>query len=109
MSTTITYADKTAIAPVGVSQVRTFGGPVNLKIVASGTAEAMSVTDNFPSGLTARNLFGATIVYKDVDNVEKSFIADGVYTDSNNDVYFSLGTTAFYYDFSEGRAKFVTE
>lgn len=103
----ITYTEKTAIAPVGVSQVRVFDGPVDLKIEVSGTAENMEVIDNFPSGLSARNLFGAVVELETADGVCKTCIADRVYTVSNGDVYFSLGSLDLFYDLSEGRAKFV--
>ena len=110
MSITYSYTDKAAVAPVGVSQVRTFIGPVNLKIMMSGTEEAVAIIDNFPSGLTERNLFGACVAVTDIDEVTTSYIADAVHTDATTkDVYFSLGSQEWYYDVSEGRAKIVEE
>lgn len=94
-----TYLDKNEIKPVGVSKVRTFGGPVDLKI--SDTPEGF--TDNFPMGLTAFDLFGATI---EVDNglIKKMYIADAVY-DSEGSVYFKLDGQLYSYEKTTGRVR----
>lgn len=96
-----TYAEKTTIPAVGVSKVRNFGGPVDLKIIDA----AAGVTDNFPMGLTVDDLFGAIIAVDDETDVVR-YIADAVY-ESEGNVFFTLGTTEFYYDKAAGRAKFV--
>lgn len=96
-----TYLDKEAIKPVGVSQIRKFGGPVDLKIVDKQTG----VTDNFPLGLTVDDLFGAVIKVEE-DLKTTKFIADEVY-DLDGKVYFKLGSTQLYYDKTEGRVTFA--
>lgn len=98
-----TYPTKADIAPVGVSQVRVFYGPVNLVITETTSGSDTAVTDNFPQKLTEEQLFGAVIAVDDGTNVKK-FIADEVYTASGK-VYFKLGTNAFYYDQELGRVK----
>lgn len=97
-----TYLDKDPIPAVGVSKVRNFGGPVDLKIADGLTG----VTDNFPLGLTADDLFGAIIVVDDGTDAIR-YIADAVYDDGDGKVYFTLGSQEFYYNKSTGRAVFV--
>ena len=96
-----TYLDKNEIKPVGVSQLRKFGGPVDLLI--KDTTEG--VTDNFPMGLCVDDLFGALVNVDNGDKVTKYF-ADAVY-EQENKVYFTLGTTNFYYDKTTGRVTFL--
>lgn len=93
------YLPKDQIKPVGVSQIRKFGGPVDLKI----EDKREGFIDNFPMGLTVDDLFGAVIAVID-DNNTKKYIADAVYDDGEK-VYFTLGTTNYYFDKAEGRAK----
>lgn len=96
-----TYLTKATVKPVGVSKVRTFGGPVDLEI----QDKTEGVLDNFPMGLTAFDLFGAVI--KLVDDTKTVFyIADAVYEDASN-VYFTLGMTNFSYSKADGRITFV--
>lgn len=95
------YLEKTQIPAVGVSQVRKFGGPVDLKIIDKQTG----VTDNFPMGLTVDDLFGAVVkVEEDLNTVK--YIADAVY-ELDGKVYFTLGTVGFAYDKAAGRVEFV--
>ena len=94
-----TYLPKEAIKPVGVSKVRTFGGPVDLKI----SDKTEGFTDNFPMGLTAFDLFGATIKVED-DTNEKMYIADAVY-EADGNVYFKLDGQLYNYEKSTGRVK----
>ena len=96
-----TYVDKDAIKPVGCSKMRKFGGPVDLKI--SDVYD--EVTDNAPMGLTADDLLGAIITVDDGDK-ETKYFANGVY-EANNKVYFTLGSSAMYYDKASGRFKYV--
>lgn len=92
-----TYLEKDQIPAVGVSQIRKFGGPVDLKIFD----EAAGFTDNFPMGLTVDDLFGAVIAVKD-DSYTKKYIADAVY-DNDGKVYFTIGSGDYYYDKAVGR------
>lgn len=92
-----TYLDKTEIPAVGVSQLRKFGGPVDLKIVDKQTG----VTDNFPLGLTVDDLFGAIINVED-DLKTVKYIADAVY-DLDGKVYFTIGNVNAYYSKTTGR------
>lgn len=94
------YLEKTAIKPVGVSQIRKFGGPVDLKI----TDKQTGVTDNFPLGLTVDDLFGAVIAVEE-DLKTTKYIADSVY-ELDGKIYFTIGTTTVNYDKIEGRVKF---
>lgn len=107
MSVTVTYLDKIPIPEVGVSKVRVFYGPVDLKIVMDSTnPEAPTITDNFPSGLSEDDLFGAVITLEGTTGLVK-FIVTQVATDpSTGDV--TMGTNSgipFIYDVSEGRVK----
>lgn len=96
-----TYLEKTAIKPVGVSQIRRFGGPVDLKI----SDKQEGVTDNFPLMLQVDDLFGAVIKIEE-DLKTTKYFADAVY-ELDGQIYFTLGTTQFVYDKSEGRVKFT--
>lgn len=91
------YLPKDEIKPVGVSQIRKFGGPVDLKI----TDNAEGFIDNFPMGLTVDDLFGAVVAVID-DSYTKKYIADAVY-DNDGKVYFTLGTAHYYFDKAAGR------
>ena len=93
------YLEKAQIPAVGVSQIRKFGGPVDLKI----TDKTEGFTDNFPMGLTVDDLFGAVVAVID-DSYTKKYIADAVY-DNDGKVYFTLGTANYYFDKAEGRVK----
>ena len=106
MPATITYLDKAPIPNIGVSTVRTFLGPANLKIIQSGTNEAPTMTDNFPSGLTEDDLFGAVVTVEGLSGVGK-FIVVYVATDSSTgNITFMMGSgMPFIYDVSEGRVK----
>lgn len=95
------YLDKDAIKPVGVSQLRKFGGPVDL--VISDTLDG--VTDNFPMGLGVDDLFGAIVGVNDGTKVTK-YVADAVF-ESSGKIYFNLGEDQFYYTKSTGRVTFV--
>lgn len=95
------YLEKTTIPAVGVSKVRTFGGPVDLKI----SDKTEGVTDNFPMGLTEFDLFGAVIKVED-DTKTTRYAADAVY-DADGKVYFTLGSAQLYYDKTAGRVTFV--
>ena len=92
-----TYLEKATIPAVGVSKVRDFGGPVDLKIYD----KTEGVTDNFPMGLTVDDLFGAIIRVVDDDKTTR-FIADGVY-EADGKIYFTIGDIDAYYDKTEGR------
>lgn len=96
-----TYIDKNSINPVGVSKVRSFGGPIDLKI----EDKTEGVTDNAPMNLGVDDLLGAVIAIED-DSLTTKYIADAVY-ESSNKIYFTLGTTEFYYDKATSRFKFV--
>lgn len=109
MPATTTYLDKEPIPHVGVSKVRTFTGPANLKIVMSGTQESVTVTDNFPSGLTEDDLLGALVTVVNPDDVSiKGFISYVTTDPSTGDIMFSLAYATFNYDVSEGRVKVAT-
>lgn len=95
------YLEKTAIKPVGVSKIRNFGGPVDLKI----TDKQEGVTDNFPLGLTVDDLFGALVAIEE-DLKTTKYFADVVY-ELDGKIYFTLGTTQLYYDKSVGRVTFA--
>lgn len=93
-----TYLTKEPIKAVGVSKVRKFGGPVDLEILD----KTEGVTDNFPMGLTAFDLFGAVVKVSD-DTKTVYYIADQVYDDGEGKVYFTIGAVSAYYDKTEGR------
>ena len=95
------YLDKETIKPVGVSQIRKFGGPVDLVI----SDKLAGVTDNFPMGLGVDDLFGAVISIEDDSNTTK-YIADAVF-ESSGKIYFNLGEDQLYYTKSTGRVTFV--
>ena len=92
-----TLLPKDQIPAVGVSQLRKFGGPVDLKI----TDKQTGFTDNFPMGLTVDDLFGAIVVLEE-DLKSTKLFADVVY-DLDGKVYFTLGTVHYAYDKTEGR------
>lgn len=96
-----TYLEKATIPAVGVSQIRKFGGPVDLKI----SDKTEGFTDNFPMGLCVDDLFGAVIAVEG-DSLTKKFIADEVY-ESDGKVYFTLGSVNYYYSKSAGRVTVV--
>lgn len=98
-----TYLDKNTINPVGVSQIRKFGGPVDL-FISDKTA---GVTDNFPMGLGIDDLFGAIVALEEDDTTTK-FMADGVY-ESSGKIYFTLGEVSYYYTKSTGRVTIVED
>lgn len=109
MSATITYLDKTPIPNIGVSTVRTFLGPVNLKIIQGGTNEAPTMTDNFPSGLTEDDLFGAVVTLESTSRTIKGFVTNVATDHSTGDISFMVGgILSFIYDVSEGRVTVTT-
>lgn len=93
-----TYLNKTEIPAVGVSQLRKFGGPVDLKI----SDKVAGFTDNFPLGLTVDDLFGAIIAVED-DTKTVKYFANAVYDDGEGKVYFTYGDVDAYYDKATGR------
>ena len=101
------YPDKDLIAPIGVSQLRKFGGPVDLAITLTTSGDDTEDTDNFPSGLTVDDIFGAIVTLKNTSDVVYKCIANAVYVSSDN-IYFSLGSQNFYYDVEASRVKIAS-
>lgn len=64
-----TYTFHDPIPEVGVSKVRTFGGPVDLKVVQTVSGNDTAIADNFPMGLSVEDLFGAVVCVDDVNYI----------------------------------------
>lgn len=98
-----TYLDKNTIPAVGVSKLRKFGGPVDLKI----EDKTAGVTDNAPMGLCVDDLVGAIIKVEDDSKTTFAF-ANEVY-EADSKIYFTLGSAQLYYDKATGRFVFVED
>lgn len=80
-----TYTFHEPIPEVGVSKIRTFGGPVDLKVVQTVSGNDTAIADNFPMGLSVEDLFGAVVCVDDVNYIVLSAEAGKV---GNYDVVF---------------------
>lgn len=64
-----TYTFHEPIPEVGVSKIRTFGGPVDLKVIQTVSGNDTAIADNFPMGLSVEDLFGAVVCVDDVNYI----------------------------------------